>query len=106
MSPGKIYASPLAQLVEHQSLNEDTTVMYRVYMRNLGDIVQKIPISVSTLYKVSCLFNPTTESSLSFCIFRTPGSSTALVKEFRGFSGRRLVASRIAPKNNNNKPRE
>ena len=69
-------------------------------MRNLGDIVQKIPISVSTLYKVSCLFNPTTESSLSFCIFRTPGSSTALVKEFRVFSGRKLVASRIASKNN------
>ena len=70
MSPGKIYASPLAQLVEHQSLNEDTTVMYRVYMRNLGDIVQKIPISVSTLYKVSCLFNPTTES-VFFAFFST-----------------------------------
>ena len=60
--------------------------MYHVYMRNLGDIFEMIPISVSTLYKVSCLFNPTTESSPSFCFFWTPGSSTALVKEFQGFS--------------------
>ena len=76
--------------------------MYHVYMRNLGDIFEKIPISVSTLYKVSCLFNPTTESSPSFCFFWTPGSSTALVKEFQGFSIRRQPASRIAPKNHGN----